>query len=197
MKKIIIPLLALLMSIPLTAQEKFEVRLGWGGYPLVDEVYVIDSSWDDKHYPAYIDTGDLGSIYGAQVGSIYMTGQIFGEFSWNVRKKLSLAGGLYFNGIYGSIVDPDTTEPIRRTHGVSATLLPTVYWYWANYPKCRLYSSAGLGITVKGYDGLSMATPAFQMTAIGFTAGKKVFFFAEYCVGTLCMGGKAGLGYRL
>ena len=43
MKRILIPLLALFLAIPLAAQEKFEVRIGWGGYPLMDEGNFTDS----------------------------------------------------------------------------------------------------------------------------------------------------------
>lgn len=85
---------------------------------------------------------------------------------------------------------------IRRARGVSVTILPNIYWYWANYPKCRFYSGFGLGINMATYDGKSLANPAVQFTPIGFTAGKKFFFFAEYSFGTLCLGGKAGFGYR-
>ena len=194
MKKFLIPLVALLMSIPLTAQDKFEVRIGWGGYPLVDAGNFVPGS---LHYcPSYTDPGDLEGMYAPQNGAVHMTGQIYGEFSWHVRKKLTLAGGLYFNGIYGSIIDPDNLETIRKTRGVTATILPTAYWYWANRPKCRFYSGIGLGVNMGTYEGKSQVSPALQLTAIGFTVGKKVFFFAEYGVGTLCMGGKAGLGYR-
>ena len=196
MKRILIPLMILFLSLPLAAQERFEVRIGWGGYPLMDESSFTDGYSKYPYGPIYIGLGDLEAIYMPQKDAVYMTGQIFGEFTWHVRKKLSISGGLYFNGIYGDIVDPDTNTPIRRARGLSATILPDIYWYWASYPKCRFYSGIGLGLHVGAYDGESLVNPALQFTPIGFTAGKKFFFFAEYGIGTLCMGGKAGFGYR-
>lgn len=196
MKRILIPLLTLFLTIPLAAQEKFEVRIGWGGYPFLDEGNYTDGYNMHAYYPGNNDLGDLEIMYAPQKDAIYMTGQIYGEFAWHVRKKLTLAGGLYFNGIYGNIMDPDTNTRIRRNSGVSATILPAIYWYWANYPTCRFYSGLGLGVNMGTYDGKSLIDPAIQLTAIGFTVGRKFFFFAEYGIGTLCMGGKAGFGYR-
>lgn len=196
MKRILIPLLTLFLSIPLAAQEKFEVRIGWGGLPILDEANFTDGHSAHFYSPDNLGIGDLEFMYRPQKDAVYMTGQIYGEFSWHVRKKLTIAGGLYFNGIYGDIIDPDTMARIRRARGVSVTILPNIYWYWANYPKCRFYSGFGLGINMATYDGKSLANPAVQFTPIGFTAGKKFFFFAEYSFGTLCLGGKAGFGYR-
>ena len=125
MKRILIPLLTLFLSIPLAAQEKFEVRIGWGGLPILDEANFTDGHSAHFYSPDNLGIGDLEFMYRPQKDAVYMTGQIYGEFSWHVRKKLTIAGGLYFNGIYGDIIDPDTMARIRRARGVSVTILLT------------------------------------------------------------------------
>lgn len=175
---------------------KFEARLGYGGYAMVDEINFLHD-WNENIYgPGYDRPAGLEGLYAPQDGPVYMTGQIFGEFSWHIKRRFTLSAGLYFNGFYGSLVDPDTEQLIRKKRGVSATIIPSARFYWANFNYCRLYSEIGIGVGVGTFDGVTEVFPAFQMTGIGITAGREVFFFAEYSVGTLCMGGKIGLGYR-
>ena len=60
----------------------------------------------------------------------------------------------------------------------------------------RLYSEVGLGVSMMAFDGETDILPTIQATAFGITVGREVFLFAEYSVGTVCLGGKVGLGYR-
>ncbi len=174
---------------------KFEVRVGWGGMPIMDDYYYLH---DDSHIygPGYDRPDGLEGLYAPQKGNTYMTNQIFGEFSWHIKRRLSLAGGIYVNGMYGTYVDPDTGNVLRPRRGVSVTMIPSVRLYWSNYQKVRFYSEFGLGVNVAAFDGETNVIPAIHSTPVGITAGRKVFFFAEYSVGTVCLGGKIGLGYR-
>ena len=174
---------------------KFEVRVGWGGMPVMDDYYYLH---DDSliYGPGYDRPDGLEGLYAPQKGNTYMTGQIFGEFSWHIKRRLTLAGGIYVNGIYGTYVDPDNGKIIRPRRGVSVTMIPSVRLYWSNYDKVRFYSEFGLGVNVAAFDGEKNVIPAVHSTPVGITAGRKVFIFAEYSVGTVCLGGKVGLGYR-
>lgn len=174
---------------------KFEVRVGWGGIPIMDEYfYLPDGSL--VYRPGYDRPDGLEGLYAPQKGNTYMTGQIFGEFSWHIKRRLTLAGGLYVNGMYGTYVDPDTGNVLRPRRGVSVTLIPSVRFYWSNYDKVRFYSEFGLGVNAAAFDGENNIIPAVHSTPLGMTAGRKFFIFAEYSIGTVCLGGKIGIGYR-
>lgn len=174
---------------------KFEVRAGWGGMAIMEDMLYLHD--DNLVYgPGYGRPDGLEGLYAPQKGNTYMTSHIFGEFSWHIKRRLSLAGGLYVNGMYGTYVDPDTGDVLRPRRGVSVTLIPSVRYYWSNYEKVRFYSEFGLGVNASAFDGETAVIPAVHTTPVGITAGRRVFFFAEYSVGTVCLGGKIGMGYR-
>lgn len=173
---------------------KFEVRVGYSGFPIADIIsYGLGNNGEIAIFP---DRNELEDMYAPAEGASYMTGNINAEFSWHIKRWFTLAGGLYFNGMYGSTIDPATSEVISRDRGVTFSFIPTARFYWFNSEKCRLYSSVGLGFMTSGYRDDRYAIPAFQFSPFGVTAGKKVFFFAEYSMGTTYFGGQIGLGYR-
>lgn len=221
MKRILILLISLLAAFPLCAQQtfspdlmslsvaefrrmkaeqlwqefpKFEVRVGYSGFPIADMIsYGWDSDWEI--IPPNL-RNELEDMYSPAEGASYMTGNFNAEFSWHIKRWFTLAGGLYFNGMYGSTIDPATAEVISRDRGVTFSFIPTARFYWLNSEKCRLYSSVGLGFMAGGFRDDRYAIPAFQFSPFGVTAGRKVFFFAEYSMGTTYFGGQIGLGYR-
>jgi len=174
---------------------KFEVRAGWGGMAIMEDMLYLH---DDYliYGPGYGRPDGLEGLYAPQKGNTYMTNQIFGEFSWHIKRRLSLAGGIYVNGLCGKYVDPDNGQVIRPRRGVSVSILPSARIYWSNHNKVRLYSEVGLGVSIMAFDGETDILPTIQATAFGITVGREVFLFAEYSVGTVCLGGKVGLGYR-
>lgn len=172
---------------------RFEVRFGYSGFPIAD---LLSHGLSGMFSPDRVHQGGLEGIYAPYEGPEYMTGNIGAEFSWHIKKWFSLAGGMYFNGFYGSMVDPSTGNKISRKSGLTFSFVPTARFYWANFEKCRLYSSIGAGVMASGYDNLNFVIPAFQLSPIGVTAGKKVFFHAEYSIGTVYLGAQAGIGYR-
>jgi hypothetical protein len=155
--------------------------------------YGWDSDWEIL--PPSL-RNELEDMYAPAEGASYMTGNINAEFSWHIKRWFTLAGGLYFNGMYGSTIDPATAEVISRDRGVTFSFIPTARFYWLNSEKCRLYSSVGLGVMAGGFRDDRYVIPAFQFSPFGVTAGRKVFFFAEYSMGMTYFGGQIGLGYR-
>lgn len=175
---------------------KLEIRAGYSAFPLVEMLVFSLNEVGPILKPSVTDS-PLEDMYAPYEGAVYMTGPVNLEFSWHIKRWFSIAGGLYFNGIISSMVDPATDKKITGKSGLSLTVLPVARFYWANYEKCRLYSSVGLGISSAGYDDFSYVIPAFQLSPFGVTAGKKVFFYAEaYSFGTLYLGGQIGVGYR-
>lgn len=224
MKRILVLLLFLSAAIPLGAQQnlppdlmsmsvaefrrmkvekmwqeypKFEVRVGYGGFPIVDVLEYGSNGLEDAMASIFNPVGDLEDLYAPAEGATYMTGNIMADFSWHAEKWMTVAGTLSFNGIYASMIDPSTGEVISRDRGVTISFIPTARFHWANFEKCRLYSAIGVGfMTTNGYRHIKNFIPTFQFTPFGVSAGGKVFFFAEYSMGLTYFGGQLGLGYR-
>lgn len=177
---------------------KMEVRVGYSAFPLVDMlIFGLNEVGPIIEPKPENGAGLLEDMYTPYEGAVYMTGPVSVEFSYHLEKWFSIAGGLYFNGIYSSMIDPVTDQKVSRKSGLSLTVLPVARFYWANFEKCRLYSSVGLGVTSAGYEDMTYVIPAFQLSPFGVTAGKKVFFYAEaYSFGTQYIGGQLGVGYR-
>ena len=177
---------------------KYEVRLGWSGYPILEANNFPNSGggWGYKVDILPYRNNTLSSMYGTYQGAEYMTGLISGEFSIHFRRWFTLAVEAGFNGMWGKVYDKFDGSFVRRTSGVSFTVLPHARFYWANTKNVRFYSGIGLGIGLGQYDGYFEAYPAFQLSPIGFAAGRKIFAFAEASLGTAYFGGKFGVGYR-
>lgn len=174
---------------------KFEARIGYGGLPLFDMLGYGFSYLEDVR-PFWYRQTDLEGLYAPQNGTSYMTGTFTGEFSWNIKKWFSLAGQACMNVFWGSKVDPSSGAVLSNKTGISFSIVPFARFYWANYRACRLYSAIGLGANVSSFRGETHLLPELQFTPLGITAGRRVFFFAEYSYGTLYLGGQLGVGYR-
>lgn len=173
---------------------KFELRVGYSGFPFVDVLYYGLGGID---WPRFEDVGRLEGMYAPDEGATYLTGNFCGEFSWHVSRWFTLAAGFYFNGIYGSTVDPATGNLLSRDRGLTFSFLPTARFHWANFKNCRLYSGVSLGFSGScGFKDMSYLVPGIQITPFGITAGNKVFFYAEQSLGSVYLGGQIGIGYR-
>lgn len=175
---------------------KYELRIGWGTYPEVDVANFMDRSY------YYADTGfngnypSLDSMYGEAEGACYMTGPITGEFSMHVNRWFTFSAIVSFNGMWGSSYSQIDGSVTSVKRGVSCVFLPQAKFYWSNKKNVRWYSAVGIGLQAGGYDGTAVCVPAGQVTLVGVTFGRKIFGFAEYTLGTMCMGAHAGIGYR-
>lgn len=213
MKKLILVAFATIIAISAHAQSKkeirnerfkenfpykYEVSIGWGGYPIVDD-YTWGGGWGCqacREMIALHQSNNLAHLYRTVNGGEYMTGLISGEFSVHFKRWFTLSVEAGVNGIWGSRLNKLNGEVVERMHGAVFTCIPHAQFNWLNRKNIRLYSSVGLGLSVGAYDNYAEAYPAAQLTPIGITAGRKIFFFAEQSIGTAYMGGKAGVGYR-
>lgn len=177
---------------------EYEVRLGWSGYPILEAYNFPNGHALFGHYDYYpmINGESLDQLYGTYQGAEYMTGLISGEFSIHFKRWFTLAIEAGFNGMWGHVYERLDGSHARRTNGISLTVIPHARFYWANRKKVRFYSDIGLGVGLGQYDKYFEFYPAFQFSPLGFTAGRKIFFFGEVSLGTAYMGGKFGLGYR-
>jgi hypothetical protein len=60
---------------------KFEVRVGYGGFPIVDVLEYSSNGLEDAMVSLFNPVGDLESMYTPDEGATYMTGNIMAEFS--------------------------------------------------------------------------------------------------------------------
>ena len=173
---------------------KYEFRVGWAGYPLVDTFM-----WGRPYFMEFCDPAlgtDPGTWYEPRYGNDYMTGIVFGEFSIHFKRWFTLAVTAGVNGLWGTDIDPKTGMVAARHSGAAIHIVPFARFYYVNTRAFRLYSSVGLGFAFGGFRNDWEMYPVFQLAPIGLTAGTKVFFFAESAVGSSWMGGRMGIGFR-
>lgn len=214
MKRLTFSILTLLIALQSGAQDwremrrqefslnfpyKYEVRIGWSGYPILEAANFPNYGnlpFMDYDMIPYHKNTSLESLYGTYQGREYMTGLISGEISIHFRKWFTLAVEAGINGMWGRVYDKYDGSFVRHTRGISLTVMPHARFYWANAKNVRFYSGIGIGLGLGQYDKYFEVYPAFQLSPIGFTVGRKIFAFGETSLGTAYFGGKFGVGYR-
>ena len=173
---------------------KYELRIGYGGYPLMDSMQFLNPySYCECEAPMF---PELGNMYSPKIKNEYMTGILSAEFSIHFKRWFSLAFNLGVNGMWRTMSDPLDGGDTFAKRGASFNLIPTARFQYVNSKYVRMYTGFGLGLYVGCFDGEVLVTPAAQFTPLGISVGRKFFFFAESCIGTASMGGNFGVGCR-
>ena len=171
---------------------RYEVRLGWSGYPVGDDNQFVGVN---NHGFYYYDTS-ISDIFSDYDGPTYMTGNIVGEMNFHFKKWFTLSVEVAANRIWKHTYYSQTDEPKGRVRGYTATLMPQARFNWIRKDIVKVYSSVGLGVRAGKFDDRDDALIAAQLVPIGINVGGRVFGFAELGVGTLYVGGMFGIGYR-
>ena len=138
---------------------RYEVRLGWGGYPLMDS-YMFDESPFGNCDIAYASPS-LGNLYRDYTGPKYMTGIISGEFNMIFKKWFTLSIGLNANGEFHYIYDGVTSQCKGSSGTAAISLVPQARFTYLNREYVKLYSSIGAGavayiskdeVLIKGFE---------------------------------------------
>lgn len=170
---------------------KYEFRLGWCGFPALDDLNF--SGYND--YQIHYDT-PISDVFSDYDGPVYMTGNIMAEMNFHMKRWFTLSVGLAADGMWKSFYDVHTEEKTGTSRGCSFTILPQARFNWLNRDLVRMYSSVGLGLTAGSFDDVSGVYRATQLVPVGITVGRRFFGFAEIGYGTLFIGGMFGVGYR-
>lgn len=200
MKKIIVLAFFLLVGIHAGARErdenrgteytpfKYEVRVGYGGIPVLDVLPNV-LAWD--HIPR---TPELDDLYEPYSGMEYVMSNICAEFDFNLKKWFTLSLTLYTDIRWIERMDGVTNRRTGINIGATMVFLPQARFNYCNRKYMTMYSSIGVGVGYSTFD--SMLFPAFQVVPVGLTVGRKVFGFVEICLGDVNLGANAGIGYR-
>lgn len=201
--KITVSILALSVLFPATVCSKdkkkeplpfrYEVRAGWGGYPMWDALMLGFGSVSEM---VFIPYSPLASIYDDYSGDTFMTGTFSAEFSFHFRKWFSLALGLNADGIYSKRYSADTGMKTGTDRGIVLTFMPHLRFSYLNREYVKLYSSFGAGISYATFRDTYLSALCLQLVPVGVTVGKKVFGFFEVGAGSLYVGCMAGVGFR-
>lgn len=173
-----------------------EFFLGIGAIPLPAKDEEDEFNYDQDNSLIYFD-GDTyrGPKYTAGVYSL--------GYSYGVRRWLNLcfttSYSLYWRNIYEHYTDKEVGK--MRTHYIS--LVPSLRFTWMRTRMVRMYSTLGVGLTLKYNKHVSGGTgdhsvkglAAPEVTLFGLSVGEKWYGFME--TGPCHRGAiSVGMGYR-
>lgn len=191
MKKIALYFMLLALPALATAQEnKYQVRAGWGGYPLT-EMVLYGFSWCD----CAISDVTLHDIYWDSSSPIYSTGSLSAEFSWLLKDWFTVSITGAANIIWQNSFDAVSGERTGTEYNGVAYLMPECRFNWLRKDLVKMYSSVGVGIMVSP-EFYYYVLPAGQISPVGIEVGKKLYGFCELGIGLMYTGAKAGIGFR-
>lgn len=196
MKKTLILLLTL-MPILVHAQEeakpwKYQMRFGWGGYPVTESV-AYTWSWCDCG-PRDVNLQD---IYWDNEGPLYTTGAISAEFAWLYKDWFTFALATAANITWQNSFDAVTGLRSGTQTGGMLYIVPECRFNWVRRDLVKMYSSVGIGGLIgKDMDNDMAILPVFQVNPVGIEIGRKVFGFCEIGIGMMYTGAMAGVGFR-
>lgn len=174
-------------------KDRFEVRLGISGYPLLPAHEHRLGKTLRSSRPSVVEPKDLNldDLYKDRDGAHYTAGNIGAEFAWNAKRWLAVCADVYVTPFWTDVYDGQTHARTRKS-GAGFSALASVRFNYFNRPYVRLYSSVGAGF----YADRDGSIFQLQTVPFGVSFGGRVFGFAELGIGTLFMGGNIGIGYK-
>ena len=221
MKKVILTLVSCLMAWSLWAQTidkdsarmvlltapgetpfrtEHEVQIGVGDILLLNTLYRNNGAFATPHTP-HTDLFTQDVYHGTEMAS----GAITFNYTCRTKKWLWFGATLTYTGFYTPAFDRITDRLAYKTREHFVAIMPTIRVSYINRKYITLYSAAAIGGAVAVYerkpydDGLAERHTdgkfVFQVTALGFAVGYKVYAFAELGAGIRGYF-YGGIGYR-
>lgn len=197
MKKVICLFIVLCLVQSAYAQyPRYEIKASVSGFPLIELGYL----W--KGESVHTATNSMSGYFGQYAGPKRCTGNIGVGFDVLFTRKFALSMEIYGNMFWQDIYDNKINNQKKATdYGARVQVLLRPKLTYLSREIWSLYGSLGLGCSygtywVKDYQRKNKFWPALQISPIGVTVGKKVYGFAEFSLGTIGVGGTAGIGYR-
>ena len=141
----------------------------------------------------------IKNIYTNYRGPMYTTGNISGQYGWNLFRAFSVAASAAFTPYWTCYYDGYTKEKIRNGFSCTLWVVGEARLMYVNRPRIRFFSSLDLGIGVgikTGRDGASDMSMVLQLNPIGLEFGDRWFGSLKFGVGVEYMGAQIGFGHR-
>ena len=206
MKKVLVSIVSavlLFAAFPRTAHAqdypgKFEIDLFTGFVPMPYIEYV-----DWRPWRANLEWGTLASLYGPRYEDVsqYASPYVGLRFGYRVKRWLKVGADLGWSGFFSRQHMSEGVDLKENIH--TMTFIPKVTFFFATSKYVSAYAGVGMGVRynlrqgeVRDIERFHVVEPAWQVTPIGVTVGRKVPGFAELTVGKDMVGIKVGVGYR-
>ncbi|MGN0187453.1 MAG: hypothetical protein ACI392_06895 [Paludibacteraceae bacterium] len=221
MQKVIVILIACLITGPLWAQNndkdsarmalltapgeapfhiEHELQIGVGDILLTNTLYRNDGAFATQHVQ-HTDLFTPDVYYGAEMTS----GAIAVNYTCRTKKWLWFGATLTYSGFYRPAYDRITDQMAYKTREHFVAIMPTIRVSYINRQYIVLYSGMAIGGAVAVYERIPYDGSngirnvdgkfVFQVTALGFSVGYKVYAFAELGAGIRGYF-YGGVGYR-
>jgi hypothetical protein len=177
-----------------------DIRIGIGYKPFEGSKFTFGDAWYPYHETVIdFDTKDYYN------GARYTTNAFFWEYIYQANKWFGVGATLTYFAYFNNYYDAETNTNIgaNLTHHLS--LYPTLRLTWINNPGFGMYSAFGIGTRYVFENDRLRSTDksvfsngiACQVTLLGFTIGKNMYVFTDFCtIGTQGML-TGGIGYRI
>ena len=173
-----------------SAQEN-HARIGWGGYPIMDNLF--SGGWGCIDIYSF---ADLHNIYGDYMSSTYTTGAIYAEYAWDIKKWFTASVSATTDIIWENYRSATTDQKTGTDTGFVLHAMGKARFNWVSRQIVRMYSSISLGFITGYLDEESIIFPGVQINPVGIEIGGKIFGFCELGFGTTYTGAMAGIGFR-
>ena len=188
-KKLILLLAALLSVTVASAQKKHEVNFYIGGTPAIFNTLNVN---DDYEY-----SYTLSSIYGAHTRMYTDIGVMTLDYTYTLKDWLKLGVETNFCRVVGTTSYRLGTRPDVSFTQSMYSMLPQAKFCIPSPEHFRLYGKVAAGLQLnagEGYTGPAVQF-AYDIVPIGVQwGGHFIYGTAEFCVGSIIMGGRIGVG---
>lgn len=171
-------------------QKQHEVRLSAGAWPTTT----------DLSLPYFINKIDRTRIYESPT---YATGAFTLSYDYRFKRWFDLGLAVSYYGEFNTAYSNIDRSKLGNQEMQFISVMPVIRFTWLNRPLVRMYSSLGIGMTVKTesrFAGLQRrhsreTVLSAHATLFGIAVGRALFGYAE--VGAGMQGALiAGIGYR-
>jgi len=183
----------------------WDLRLGIGP-TIVNSLYYTNNRINGHYYP-----NDMSDIYGEYNGEVRSIGVISAEWTCYLTNRIQVGAYLGVTHLWNNIYSSINNEILGDKKATVAYLLPVFKIDYFKRPMVRMYGAFGAGIGkyfgfngMKGSYNYESGTEQYdytlkfegQITPFGIEVGRKLYGFLEIGGGSICIGGRIGVGYK-
>jgi len=211
-EKLILPILLSLFTLSAFAQKSQELRLGVGQMPIGAESNILDGGFYIGDVGYFSDEGIIESMFQTQDQELRGTPLFTLEYSREINRYWSYGGYIGLVHYWGTYFDPMQDKVLNGRKATAWYLMAQMKLYDINRPIFRMYQTFAVGAAYyhnfqkmdngrhSDYNpNITTHNIGWQLEIVplGLEVGRKVYGFTELaCIGSVCFGFKAGIGYK-